>query len=155
MGLFDGVETPPAVRHGDRPYQLPDYGSTAHIARLLNLPVVLVLDCSHLSGSVTAIVQGYRSFDPLLPLAGVVLNRVGSDHHLRLLTLALETIQMPILGVLRRQGGIAIPDRHLGLVPAGELTHLDRVLGGDKVELTAQYLLILHHGVSVGWWINL
>ena len=128
MGLFDGVETPPAVRHGDRPYQLPDYGSTAHIARLLNVPVVLVLDCSHLSGSVAAIVQGYRSFDPLLHLAGVVLNRVGSDRHLRLLTLALETIQMPIVGVLRRQGDIAIPDRHLGLVPAGELTHLDRVL---------------------------
>lgn len=135
MGLFDGVETPPALHGSDsawtahqRRLQIPDYGSTAHIARLLNIPVVLVLDCSHLSGSIAAIVQGYRNFDSHIYLAGVVLNRVGSDRHLRLLSQALQGVQVPILGVLRRQGEIAIPDRHLGLVPAGELTNLDQVI---------------------------
>ncbi|MEB3164556.1 MAG: cobyrinate a,c-diamide synthase [Prochlorothrix sp.] len=135
MGLFDGVETPPS-RYGtdsawsahQRRLKIPDYGSTAHIARLLNIPVVLVLDCSHLSGSIAAIVQGYRTFDPQIYLAGVVLNRVGSDRHLRLLSQALTGIQVPILGVLRRQTEITIPDRHLGLVPAGELSNLDQVL---------------------------
>ncbi|MEB3274486.1 MAG: cobyrinate a,c-diamide synthase [Prochlorothrix sp.] len=134
MGLFDGVETPPPpeaesgwMAHQRRSH-IPDYGSTAHIAHLLNIPVILVLDCSHLSGSIAAIVQGYRTFDPQIYLAGVVLNRVGSDRHLRLLTQALEAIQVPVLGVLRRQSDISIPDRHLGLVPAGELTNLDQVL---------------------------
>jgi cobyrinic acid a,c-diamide synthase len=91
---------------------------------LLDLPVLLAIDCSHLSGSVAAIAQGYRSFDPRLQLAGVVLNRVGSDRHLELLKAALDAINVPILGVLRRQDAIAIPDRHLGLVPTAELSNL-------------------------------
>ncbi|MGB8698594.1 MAG: cobyrinate a,c-diamide synthase [Thermosynechococcaceae cyanobacterium] len=112
MGLFDGAG-------GSE-----DDGSTAHIARLLNLPVVLIIDCSRLSHSVAAIVQGYRSFDPRLHLAGVVLNRVGSDRHLTLLQEALDPLNIPILGVLRRNDAISIPDRHLGLVPTDELSHL-------------------------------
>ncbi|MEP0868848.1 cobyrinate a,c-diamide synthase [Trichocoleus desertorum AS-A10] len=109
MGLFDGATGP------------EDCASTAHIARLLNIPVLLVLDGSRLSRSVAAIAHGYRSFDPRIQLAGVVLNRVGSDRHLELLQAALEPLNLPILGVLRRQAEITIPDRHLGLVPTGEL----------------------------------
>jgi cobyrinic acid a,c-diamide synthase len=112
MGLFDGA-------HGS-----DDYGSTAHVARLLNLSVVLVIDCSRLSRSVAAIAHGYRSLDPRVQLAGVVLNRVGSDRHLMLLKEALDPLQIPILGVLRRDDAIQIPDRHLGLVPTDELPHL-------------------------------
>ncbi|MFB2983920.1 cobyrinate a,c-diamide synthase [Microseira sp. BLCC-F43] len=126
MGLFDGVGNNQLPITN---YQLPiPFASTAHIARLLDLPVLLVIDCSRLSGSVAAIAHGYRSFDPKIKLAGVVLNRVGSDRHLQLLKDALEPLQIPILGVLRRQDNISIPDRHLGLVPTGELSQLDGII---------------------------
>jgi cobyrinic acid a,c-diamide synthase len=113
MGLFDGASG------------RDDWASTAHIARLLQLPVLLVLDCSRLSRSVAAIAHGYKTFDPRIQLAGVVLNRVGSDRHLELLKDALEPLQLAVLGVLRRQDTITIPDRHLGLVPTTEITQLD------------------------------
>ncbi|MFN6481534.1 MULTISPECIES: cobyrinate a,c-diamide synthase [unclassified Nostoc] len=108
--------------------QMTDFASTAHIARLLDLPVVLVIDCSRLSGSVAAIAHGYRSFDPRIKIAGVVLNRVGSDRHLSLLKDSLEPLQLPILGVMRRQDNITIPDRHLGLVPTAELPELNALI---------------------------
>ncbi|MEQ9667041.1 cobyrinate a,c-diamide synthase [Coleofasciculus sp. G2-EDA-02] len=116
MGLFDGASG------------RDDVASTAHIARLLHVPVLLVLDCSRLSRSVAAIAQGYRSFDQSIQVAGVVLNRVGSDRHLELLQDALEPLQLPILGVLRRQDSLRIPDRHLGLVPTDELTFLFQLI---------------------------
>jgi cobyrinic acid a,c-diamide synthase len=116
MGLFDGASG------------RDDWASTAHVARLLQVPVLLVLDCSRLSRSVAAIAHGYRSFDPRIQLAGVVLNRVGSDRHLQLLQDALEPLQLPILGVLRRQDNITIPDRHLGLIPTEEMSQLDALI---------------------------
>ncbi len=116
MGLFDGASG------------LSDVASTAHVARLLNLPVLLVVDCGRLSRSVLAIVHGYRTLDPRVQIAGVVLNRVGSDRHLDLLQEALASIDIPILGVLRRQDAIALPDRHLGLVPTAELPQLPDIL---------------------------
>jgi len=119
MGLFDGVNAP----DGDRPEG--DFASTAHIARLLDLPVVLTVDCARLSGSVAAIAHGYCHFDPRVKIAGVILNRVASDRHCELLENALEPLGLPILGILRRQDAIAIPDRHLGLVPTAELPDLD------------------------------
>ncbi len=116
MGLFDGAA-------GQK-----EFASTAHIARLLDLPILLVVDCSRLSYSVAAIVHGYRSLDSRLKFAGVVLNRVGSDRHLELLKSALEPLEIPILGVLRRQDSIEIPDRHLGLVPTDELPGLNELI---------------------------
>ncbi|NUN64252.1 cobyrinate a,c-diamide synthase [Pseudanabaena biceps] len=116
MGLFDGATGK------------DDTASTAHIARLLNVPVVLILNCASTSRSVAAIAHGYRTFDPRLQIAGVVLNRVGSDRHLELLTQALEPLNLPILGVLRRQDNIAIPDRHLGLIPTAEMSDLDGII---------------------------
>jgi len=80
-----------------------------------------VIDCSRLSGSVAAIVTGYAHFDPNLKIAGVILNRVGSDRHLELLKMALEPLNIPILGIFRRQEKIALRDRHLGLIPTGEV----------------------------------
>ncbi|MFB2974585.1 cobyrinate a,c-diamide synthase [Aerosakkonema sp. BLCC-F183] len=126
MGLFDGVKQESREEIGLVPRS--PFASTAHIAHLLNLPVLLVIDCSRLSGSVAAIAHGYRSFDPKLKLAGVVLNRVGSDRHLQLLKEALEPLNIPILGILRRQDNITIPDRHLGLVPTAELPQLDALI---------------------------
>ncbi|MFB8790523.1 MAG: cobyrinate a,c-diamide synthase [Potamolinea sp.] len=116
MGLFDGASG------------RDDWASTAHVARLLQLPVLLVLDCSRLSRSVAAIAHGYRSFDKRIQLAGVVLNRVGSDRHLQLLQDALDPLHLQILGVLRRQDNITIPDRHLGLVPTAEMPNLDALI---------------------------
>ncbi|MEH2088933.1 cobyrinate a,c-diamide synthase [Nostoc sp.] len=144
MGLFDGVSSlvishssfakDKGQRTNDKGLmtndkgQITDFASTAHIARLLDLPVVLVIDCSRLSGSVAAIAHGYRSFDPRIKIAGVILNRVGSDRHLSLLKDSLEPLQLPILGVLRRQDNITIPDRHLGLVPTAELPELNALI---------------------------
>lgn len=116
MGLFDGA------RGKD------DLGSSAHIAKLLNLPVILVLNCASTSRSIAAIAHGYRTFDPQLNLSGLILNKVGSDRHLELLTQALEPLGIPILGVLRRQDQIVIPDRHLGLIPANELSELNQII---------------------------
>ena len=116
MGLFDGATG------------TDDLASTAHVARLLDLPVLLVIDCSRLSRSVAAIAHGYSSFDPLVLLAGVVLNRVGSDRHLELLLDALEPLHLPILGVLRRHDNITSPDRHLGLVPTAEIPQMDALI---------------------------
>ncbi len=116
MGLFDGASG------------TTDAGSTAQIAKLLNVPVVLILNCSSTSRSIAAIAHGYRTFDPQVQIAGVILNQVGSDRHLELLTAALLPLQLPILGVLRRQNDLSIPDRHLGLIPAGELSGLDATL---------------------------
>ncbi len=160
MGLFDGVKTSPLplslVRRGvekketinsstglvnkgvekkETPHlveeEINNFASTAHIAKLLNLPVLLVIDCSSLSGSVAAIVHGYRSFDKDIHIAGVILNRVGSDRHLSLLKHSLEPLQIPILGVMRRQDDIIIRDRHLGLIPTTELPELNEVI--DKL----------------------
>ncbi|MGB3652105.1 MAG: cobyrinate a,c-diamide synthase, partial [Rivularia sp. (in: cyanobacteria)] len=127
MGLFDGVaENQEKALKG-----AVNFASTAHIAKLLNLPVLLVVDCSRLSGSVAAIVHGYCSFDKEIQIAGVILNRVGSDRHLSLLKNSLEPLQIPILGVLKRQDNITISDRHLGLVPTAELPELNQLI--DKL----------------------
>ena len=107
MGLFDGRGSTAE-------------GSTAHVARLLGAPVVLVVDASAQGRSVAALVSGFGSFDPGVRLAGVIVNRVGSDRHEQILRDALAGIGMPVLGVLRRDDGIAVPSRHLGLVPAAE-----------------------------------
>ena len=117
MGLFDGIYL----------NNCHDFASTAHIARLLNLPVLLVLDCSRLSGSIAAISSGYRNFDPNVNIIGVILNRVGSDRHLTQLSSALENINLPILGVVHREDNLTIPDRHLGLIPTDELPHLNQL----------------------------
>jgi cobyrinic acid a,c-diamide synthase len=108
MGLFDGVSGQ------------GELASTAQVAKLLRAPVLLVLDAGAMVRSAAAIVCGYRAFDPDLDLAGIVLNRVGSERHEGLLREAIEPLGVPVLGCLRRDEELAAPERHLGLVPAGE-----------------------------------
>ncbi|MDJ0634825.1 MAG: cobyrinate a,c-diamide synthase [Xenococcaceae cyanobacterium MO_188.B29] len=129
MGLFDGVTRlqKDSQKNATPNVLVNDYGSTAHIARLLKIPLLLVLDCSRLSSSVAAIVHGYSSLDSRITIAGIVLNRVGSDRHLELLQDALAIFNIPILGVLRRHKNITIPDRHLGLVPTDEIAQLKQI----------------------------
>ncbi len=122
MGLFDG-----ASGRGE-------LASTAQVAKLLRAPVLLVLDAAAMSRSVAAIVQGYRDFDPALELAGVVLNRVGSERHEQLLREAIEPLGVPVLGCLRRDEKLAVPERHLGLVPAAEREAENRAMLGALAE---------------------
>jgi cobyrinic acid a,c-diamide synthase len=107
MGLYDG-------RTGGG-----DTGSTAQVAGLLDAPVILVVDAAAQGRSVAALVHGFRSFGNVR-IAGVILNRVGSDRHEALLREACEEVGTPVLGALRRAGAVAAPSRHLGLVPAAE-----------------------------------
>lgn len=119
MGLFDG-----ATGGGE-------LASTAHVAKLLRAPVVLVVDASAMARSVGAIVHGFATFDPELRLGGVVLNRVASDWHEELLREAIAPTGVPVVGVLRRDASLAVPERHLGLVPAVEReAHARRTLDG-------------------------
>ncbi|MGB5594825.1 MAG: cobyrinate a,c-diamide synthase [Crocosphaera sp.] len=141
MGLFDGVPFEkflPSLGRDCREVSgsTLQYASTAHIARLLNIPVVLVIDCSRLSGSVAAIAHGYGSLDPNINIMGVILNRVGSDRHLDLLETALTPLNIPILGSIRRQEALTIRDRHLGLVPTDELPTFNLLV--DKLAHLAQ-----------------
>lgn len=108
MGLFDG-----ATGRGE-------LASTAHVAKLLDAPVILVVDGSAMSRSIAAIVHGFTSYDPEVWLAGVILNRVGSDTHETILRDALAPLGIPVLGALRRDSAVGMPERHLGLVPAQE-----------------------------------
>ncbi|POX46038.1 cobyrinic acid a,c-diamide synthase [Streptomyces sp. Ru71] len=108
MGLYDG-----AAGEGE-------LASTAQVAKLLRAPVVLVVDASSQSRSVAALVHGFASWDPEVRVAGVILNKVGSDRHESLLREALDAAGVPVLGVLRRAPQVDTPSRHLGLVPVAE-----------------------------------
>jgi cobyrinic acid a,c-diamide synthase len=105
MGLFDG-----ASGRGE-------LASTAHVAKLLDAPVVLVVDAKAVARSAAAVVHGFATFDPALRVAGVILNRIGSAWHEELLR---EAIDVPVLGAIHRREGLATPERHLGLVPVAE-----------------------------------
>ncbi|MGH3238962.1 MAG: cobyrinate a,c-diamide synthase, partial [Spirillospora sp.] len=107
MGLFDGQGG-------------TGFASTAHVARLLAAPVVLVVDAARQSRSVAALVHGFASFEPGVRVGGVVLNRVGSDRHEELCRDALEATGVPVLGAVRRDDAVVTPSRHLGLIPAAE-----------------------------------
>ncbi|MEJ3657478.1 cobyrinate a,c-diamide synthase [Actinomycetes bacterium KLBMP 9759] len=107
MGLFDG-----RLVDGE--------GSTAQVAGLLGAPVVLVVDCKGQSRSLAALLHGFRSFDPTVRVAGVVLNRVGSDRHETVLRAAADEVGLPVFGALPRHDALAVPSRHLGLVTAVE-----------------------------------
>ncbi|WP_329247124.1 cobyrinate a,c-diamide synthase [Streptomyces sp. NBC_01478] len=108
MGMFDG-----AAGEGE-------LASTAHVAKLLRAPVVLVVDASSQSRSVAALVHGFASWDPEVRVGGVILNKVASDRHEALLREALDAAGVPVLGVLRRVPQVDTPSRHLGLVPVAE-----------------------------------
>lgn len=109
MGLYDGRSA------------RDETGSGAELAKLLGLPVVLVVDTAAVARSAAATVLGFQRFDPGLRLAGVVLNRVGGERHAALCRDAIEPATgVPVLGALPRRDDLALPERHLGLIPATE-----------------------------------
>lgn len=115
MGLFDGA--PPDGK-----------GATADLARILNLPVVLVIDAASMAHSVTPLVAGFARHDPAVRVAGLVLNRVGSARHESMLRKALTPLGLPVLGAVPRDPLLARPSRHLGLVQADEHADLPAFL---------------------------
>jgi cobyrinic acid a,c-diamide synthase len=132
MGLYDG-----AAGAGE-------FASTAHVAKLLGAPVVLVVDAASAGRSVAALVHGFVTYDPGVRIGGVILNRVGSDRHEEICRAAIEETGLPVLGVLRRRDDVATPSRHLGLIPAAErrpeaLATVERLgaLVGDACDLRA------------------
>lgn len=122
MGLFDGA--PPDGK-----------GATADLARILGLPVVLVVDAGKMAGSVAPLVQGFAAYDPDVCIAGVILNNVGSPRHEAMLRRALPDIT--VFGAVPRARHLAQPSRHLGLVQAQERTDLEDYLE-QAADLVAQ-----------------
>lgn len=111
MGLFDGAAD--------------GSGSCADLAALLGLPVVLVIDCGRQSQSVAALVRGFRDHRTDIRIAALILNRVSTERHERLLRQALEPIGIPVAGVISPLDVLKLPERHLGLVQAGEHVALE------------------------------
>lgn len=109
MGVYDGAGYDAEI------------GSTAEVAKILQAPVILVVDASKMARSAAALALGYQHFDPDLPLAGFVINRAGSDHHGAGVAGSIEKATgLPVFGWLPRDERLKLPERHLGLVPAAE-----------------------------------
>jgi len=117
MGLFDGV-----------PGETGRTGASADVAAALGLPVLLMIDVSGQAQSAAAVVKGCMSYDPRIEVVGVVLNRVGSARHRRLAGEAIEALGVEVVGSIPRLDALVLPERHLGLVQAGEFEALDQRL---------------------------
>ncbi len=100
-------------------------GSAADLARCLGIPVLLVVNTAKQSQSIAALVRGFRDHRPEVRIAGVILNKVGSIRHEAMLRKALAEIDLPVLGAVPRDENLVLPERHLGLVQAGELDGIE------------------------------
>jgi cobyrinic acid a,c-diamide synthase len=110
MGLFDGVSGK------------DDFSSTAHVARLLDAPIILVIDAAKAARSIAAIAFGFIHFTKSLKIAGIILNNVSGEKHASFIRDAFELrIKIPIVGVIERNREIRMGERHLGLIPTPEL----------------------------------
>lgn len=141
MGLFDG-------RIGT-----DGFGSTAHVARLLGAPVVLVVDTRGHSASLAALLHGFRTYRPDVRLAGVILNQIGSERHELVLRDACAEVGLPVLGAVRRHAAVDVPSRHLGLVPAAEhgAAALQAVEAmAELIETSVDLTAIVHMAQSAG-----
>lgn len=133
MGLFDGVATQGETGHG----------TSAQTAKRMGWPVILVIDVGGQAQSAAATALGFKSYDPDLPFAGVILNRIASPRHERLTRLGMERAGVKVLGSLPRRGDLALPERHLGLIQAVEHPDLEAAITNyaaflrDNVDLEA------------------
>ncbi len=140
MGCFDGLEGS------------SDEGSTAQVAKWLDAPVVLVLDAKAQSRSAAAVVLGFERFDPALKVAGVIANRVGGDVHRRWIEEAIATTCSAVLvGAIKRDDVLALPERHLGLVTAveGTLTAERRARLAETLEASVDLDRVLEIAVPL------
>jgi cobyrinic acid a,c-diamide synthase len=134
MGLFDGIAGAPGRS-----------GATADLAARFGLPVLVVLDVSGQSQTAAAVVRGIAAYDPAVHVAGVVLNRIGSERHRGLVADAMAAAGMAVFGAVPRDATLAMPERHLGLVQAGEhadlAARLDRLADMAKRHLDLDAIL--------------
>ena len=121
MGLYDGGQG--------------GISSTAQIAQILASPVILIIDVKSMGTSAAAVALGFREFDKNLNLAGVILNRVGSDSHKKMIVDALEKINIKCFGAIKRNAEFVLPERHLGLVPTAE-NNFDKMI--EKICATVE-----------------
>ena len=133
MGLYDGVAT--RGQNG--------FGSSAETAKQMGWPVILVVDVSGQAQSAAATALGFKTYNPELPFAGVILNRVASPRHERLARVGMDQAGIKVLGSLPRRGDLTLPERHLGLIQAVEHPDLEAAISGyatflrDNVDLEA------------------
>jgi len=126
MGLFDAVPGPAGHT-----------GASADIAAATDWPVLLVIDVSGQAQSAAAVALGCRAYDPRIRIAGAILNKVASARHERLVRQGMERIGLPVLGALPREASLILPERHLGLVQAGETADLHARLDALAEAITA------------------
>ncbi len=124
MGLFDGA--------------IDGSGTSASLARALDVPVVLVVDAAKQSHSIAALVGGFRDHDRDINICGVILNRLGSARHEAMLRQALSEIGMPVLGAVMRNSNLELPERHLGLVQAGEMLAIEAFISGAAKQIAKE-----------------
>ena len=122
MGLFDGAAD--------------GSGSAAELSKALGVPVILIIDAAKQSHSIAALVRGFRDHDDKVKLSGVILNKVGSARHKKMLCDALEEIKVDVLGVIPRDDSFLLPERHLGLVQAGETEDIEAFIRQAAVTLS-------------------
>jgi cobyrinic acid a,c-diamide synthase len=150
MGLFDGA-----------PGEANRRGATADLAAHFNLPVLLVLDVARQAQSAAAVVRGFAAHDPAVRIAGIILNRAASERHRKTIADAIAALSIPILGALPRDATLTLPERHLGLVQAGEHDDLaalidrlammaERLLDLDLIEATAEPIAVTACGNCAG-----
>jgi len=125
MGLFDGAAD--------------GRGSTADLAAVLGLPVILVLDAERQSQSIAALAHGFATWRPDVKLAGLIVNRAASTRHEAMLRAALSAVSIPLLGVIPKREALGLPDRHLGLVLPDEVAGFDKVVAA-AAEAVEDYL---------------
>ena len=134
MGFYDGFGA------------LEERGSTAHIAKTLNAPVILIVNAAKMARSAAAIVKGYQELDPQTQIGGVILNNIGSESHFAMVKEAIEFYtQVPVVGFLPKNGNFTLPERHLGLVMAGEQEKLEQIFANlvEQIEKTIDLDLLL------------
>jgi len=133
MGLYDGGRT--------------GISSTAEVAKILNVPIVLVIDAKSMGASAAAVALGFREFDKDLNFAGVILNRTGSASHAQMIIEELDKLQIKCFGALRRDAEIFLPERHLGLVPTAENNFAEVI---EKISVAVEQQINLDMLLNLG-----
>lgn len=126
IGLYDGLA-------------LDGSNSNAALARLLDLPVILVLDARGMTRGIAPLILGYQAFDPSIRIVGVILNRLGGSRHEAKLRAVIEHYtHVPVLGAIHDDPRLAVVERHLGLIPANEAAHAEEIIAAIAERVAQQ-----------------
>ncbi len=140
MGLFDGTYLPPPSELQDRSLDSLNYGSTAHVAAITGLPIVLIVDATSTSMSLAAAIEGFASHSDLIDIKGVIVNKVGSKNHGMIIERALSHLPIKLLGLVPRSEDIALPSRYLGLIQPTEFIERSSEILEQTSGLIASYI---------------